>query len=281
MYNTAIFGEPAVARGEVVATTSMWLRRVPGDQRAIARLLCFPHAGAGASSFNSWRLVLPGWVELVKAQLPGREDRAESAPFTRIECLLPELFAHVESLLDRPIAIYGHSMGAIVAFELARELRRCGHTLPIGLFVSGRRAPHRPLRRVVMHALPEPALIKNLEKLCGMSPAILSRPKWWRHYMPTLRADLEVSDAYLCRDEPPLDCPLHAFLGDVDELIPREDWEAWSEQAAGEFSRSLLPSGHILSRDARDAVLSKIIDVVTEKLTRDRSGGAPSAPPCA
>src|SRR6185312_10761207 len=114
-------------------SSAAWLRPLPADTDPAVRLLCFAHAGGGASSFNGWRRALPDWVELVRVQLPGREDRKDGALYTRVEELVADLFPHVATILDRPLAVYGHSMGALVAFEVVRELRRTGHGLPLFL----------------------------------------------------------------------------------------------------------------------------------------------------
>lgn len=206
-------------------------------------------------------------------QLPGRADEPSQRPFTRIDDIMTALFPQVMGLLDRPIAIYGHSMGALVAFELTRELRRHGYAMPVALFVSGRRAPHKPLRNILLYNLPEPALVVQLRKLGGDASIFLNNARWRRHYLPTIRADLQLSDVYTYRDERPLECPLYAFVGEADDLMHREDWEAWSEQAGAEFCRWLLPGGHIFDRGAQAQLIAKIADILTAKLTR----GVPAA----
>lgn len=255
----------------VTAGSSAWLRRAAADSEPAVRLLCFPHAGGGASSFNGWRRALPDWVELVKAQLPGREDRKDTPAHTRMEELIPELFPHVEGLLDRPLVLYGHSMGALVAFEVARELRRRGHA-PCALFISGRRAPHRPLPPLnAMHDLPEQALVDRLLSLGGMLPELLGNRRWRDHFLPTIRADLHLSDVYTYRPEPGLAFPLHAFLGSDDNLVVREDWEKWEEVAAGEFTRGLLPGGHFFAKEAQSELITKLTAMIEDALAGDEA----------
>jgi medium-chain acyl-[acyl-carrier-protein] hydrolase len=246
-----------------VTPEDSWLRRSAAQTPAGIRLLCFPHAGAGASSFNGWSRYLPKHVELVKAQLPGREDNAGSRPFTEMEDLIPKLFLHIEPLLDRPLAIYGHSMGALVAFEIARELRRQGYAGPEALFISGRRAPQKPLRRVLLHRLSDPDLVAHLIKMGGTSARLLDSAKWRERYLPTMRADLQLSDIYSYREESPLSCPLYAFLGEKDNEMHREDWEAWSDQAAGAFRRTLLPGGHVFSLSQQAILVESIAGILT------------------
>jgi surfactin synthase thioesterase subunit len=111
----------------------------------------------------------------------------------------------------------------------------------------------------------------------GGKPSIfLNNARWRRHYLPTIRADLQLSDVYTYRDERPLECPLHAFVGEADDLMHREDWEAWSEQAGADFSRCLLPGGHIFDRNTQALLITRIAGILTATLTR----GVPGASRC-
>lgn len=252
--------------GRSAGTVASWIRHGPAPAHARLRLLCFPHAGAGASSFNGWIRYLPQHIELVRAQLPGREDNCAGGPFTCMDHLVPKLFGHLAPLFDRPLAIYGHSMGALVAFEVVREMRRQGLDPPIALFVSGRRAPHKPLRRTMLHRLSDADLVAHLSNMGGTSPALLSAAKWRERYLPTVRADLELSDIYQYRIEAPLQCPVHALLGEDDDEMHRVDWEAWSEQASGYFRRTLVPGGHVFSQAQQAVLVASISETLTELL---------------
>jgi medium-chain acyl-[acyl-carrier-protein] hydrolase len=248
---------------------SPWLRHAEGDVDPAVRLLCFPHAGGGASTFNSWRALLPGWLELVKVQLPGREDRRLSPPHQRMEALVGELFPHLQPLLDRPLVLYGHSMGAVIAFEVARALRRHGYPLPLALLISGRRAPHRPLPVTqVLHTLPEETLALRVGQLGGLPPELLGNRRWLSHYLPTIRADLCLSDDYEYSEEPLLACPIHTFIGEADTLVVREDWEAWSAHTAAEFTRRILAGGHFFSTTGRNELIAEVSKVAASKLGR-------------
>lgn len=258
-------------------TRSPWLRFSTGDSAPVVRLLCFPHAGGGASSFNGWRKALPGFIELVKAQLPGREDRREEAAHTRVDELIEELFPHVDAMLDRPLILYGHSVGSLIAFELSRELCRRGRASPLALIVSSRRAPHRSLRTEhLLHSLPDEVLAARVEDLGGIPPGMLEDAKWRGHFLPRIRADLCLSDTYSYRAGARLEHPLHAFIGELDNLVVREDWEAWSEHAGGEFSRRILPGGHFFSKEGQAELISDVLRIIMTALSKP---GALRAPP--
>jgi medium-chain acyl-[acyl-carrier-protein] hydrolase len=238
----------------------MWLRREPASRDAAVRLVCAGHAGSGASHFNSWQAHLPSWIELIKVQLPGREDRYRDEPLRRVEAAILPLLAELEPLLDRPLVIYGHSMGALIAFELTRTLRRRGLPPPLALFVSGRRAPQRPLVRTPLYQLPDDELIALLAELGGTPSQLIGSAKWLARFLPVIRADLEISDEYTYVAEPPLECPLHAFLGTADELIDRKDWESWSDQAGQRFTRELIPGGaHVFSGAPQRELVARIV----------------------
>jgi medium-chain acyl-[acyl-carrier-protein] hydrolase len=242
-----------------------WLRHAVAGQPRV-RLLCIGHAGGGASSFNGWRRVLPEWIELLKVQLPGREDRRDCQPIADIRQIVPSLFRDIEKLGALPIALYGHSMGAIVSFEVVRAMRR-RELEPLLLAISGRRAPHRllPPGRA-MHDLPNGALVDRLVALGGFSQPLLHNPRWRDYYLPIIRADLSVSDAYTYHPEPPLSCPVRAFLGVNDNLVVRPDWEAWNETTSGDFARYLLPGGHFFSKEGQGQLISTLVSAIVETL---------------
>jgi surfactin synthase thioesterase subunit len=187
---------------------------------------------------------MPPWLELIRVQLPGREDNA-SPPVRRMDDLIPQLMDDVLPLLDKPLAVYGHCLGSLIGFELARALRRrCERDMLVGLFVSGRRAPQKK-GGVVLHDLPEPALLRELEAMGALSP-LLTNERWRRYYLETIRADMSITDTYMYRDEPALDCPLHLFVGEDD---PRREVEGWPEQTNCDYRSFMLSGGHFFSKE--------------------------------
>jgi medium-chain acyl-[acyl-carrier-protein] hydrolase len=151
-------------------------------------------------------------------------------------------------------------MGAILAFEVARELRRQGAPLPARLFVSGRRAPHLPLSRAPLYALDEPGLLAYLREMGGVDGRLLGRAAWSAAYLPTLRADLHVSDAYVYRPESPLPVPIYAFRGCQDGSVSVHEAMGWSRHTCAGFVFRLLPGRHFFDREGHAALLRVIAD---------------------
>lgn len=257
-----------------MTTAPSWLRPSPARHAPRARLVCFAHAGGGASSFSAWPRALGDDVELVRVQLPTRADHVARRSSTRLGEIVRELSRQVRQLPSLPCAFYGHSLGAIVAFDLARELR--GHGVaPARLFVSGRRAPHLPLSHAPLHALDEPALLAYLGEMGGVDARLLDRPGWAATYLPTLRADLEVSDAYVYRPEPPLDVPIHAFRGDHDPSVSLDEIMGWRRHTAADFVFRPLTGRHFFDQHGRDALQRAI---AAEMLTLPETVAVGTAP---
>jgi medium-chain acyl-[acyl-carrier-protein] hydrolase len=218
------------------------------------RLFCFPYAGGGTSLFRPWVGGLPPGVELCAVQLPGREARLAEAPYDRVGPLVDALGEGLERLCQGPFVFFGHSMGALVAFELVRWRRARGLPPPLHLFVSGRAAPQVPrVRR--FHELPDSAFLDRLRHLNGTPQEVLGDGALMRRLLPLLRADFAVNDAYEHRPEPPLDCPITAFGGLDDLDVGWEDLEAWREQTCGAFGLRLFPGSHFFLHEAREELL--------------------------
>jgi medium-chain acyl-[acyl-carrier-protein] hydrolase len=243
---------------------SPWLPYMQPDPEASLRLFCFPYAGGSALIYRSWSQKLPPGVEVCPVQLPGRGNRLKEPPFRSLAALVPALAGALRPYLDRPFAFFGHSMGALISLELARELRRDARPAPEQLFVSGRSAPQLGKRGVTLYDLPEPELIEELRRLNGTPHEVLEHPELMELMLPLLRADFAVCDTYRYADEPPLDCPVAAFGGLGDANVPRADLEAWAAQTAGDFSLRMLPGDHFFLHENESTLLL----VLTHELQR-------------
>jgi medium-chain acyl-[acyl-carrier-protein] hydrolase len=230
------------------------------NPRARLRMFCFPHAGGGASTYRGWSASLPHDLEVCPVQPPGREGRLREAAFTELKPMVPVLADALQPYMDLPFVFFGHSLGSLAAFELARELRRRGRAQPLHLFVSGRCAPHLPPRDEPIHALPEPEFIEKLRELNGTPEEVLGHEELMKLLIPILRADFSVHETYQYVEEEPLDMGISAFggLGDVD--VRREDVEGWRQHTRGRFRLRMLPGDHffINNSGSRDLLLESV-----------------------
>ena len=236
-------------------STDRWIVRPRPSPRARLRLFCLPHAGAGASVFRGWADALPPEVEVCPVQLPGRENRVAEPAFDRLPPLVEALADAVEPLLSLPFALFGHSNGALIGFELARTLRARGRPGPVHLFASGRRAPDLPADRPSIHHLPEPEFLADLQELGGIPPQVLEHPELLAVLLPTLRADVAIHETYEFPEQAPLACPLTAYGGLSDLKVSREQLQGWGRHTAGPFVMRLFPGGHFYLQEQRAELL--------------------------
>ena len=239
----------------VASTASQWVVRAKANAEARLRLFCFPHAGGSAFTFRNWSDFLPKRVEICAVQLPGRGSRIHEPPLTKISALVPILARAIIGYEDIPMVFFGHSMGAIIAFELARYLRKARNVNLVHLFVSGRRAPQIPLDEPMTHNLPEPEFLETLRTLNGTPKEVFENPELLELMIPVLRADFAVCQTYDYAHEPPLDCPITAFGGLRDSEVTREQLEAWRRQTAASFSLRMLPGDHFFINSAQPLLL--------------------------
>ncbi|MEU9474376.1 alpha/beta fold hydrolase [Streptomyces sp. NPDC048191] len=222
---------------------SRWLPFGTAPDAAV-RLLCLPHAGAGAAVYRSWGTGATGGVAVCPVQPPGREKRRrEPALVSATELarlLAPEIIADVPP----PYALLGHSTGALVAFELCREIRRLGGTAPVHLFVSGRPAPQLPMRRTRLSGLSVTELAEVLRRLGGTPPEVLENQALLASIHPLLVADFKVNEEYTYRPESPLGIPLTVFAATRDAGTSLDEAAAWETQTDGGFRMLTLDGGH-------------------------------------
>jgi medium-chain acyl-[acyl-carrier-protein] hydrolase len=233
-----------MSRSTTAAAFDSWIPFHKPGPEARLRLFCFPYAGAGALIFRNWSDGLPADVEVCPVQLPGRGTRLMEHPFTQLSPLVETLAQALVPLLDRPFAFFGHSLGALVSFELARRVRRRYGVHPVRLFVSAGRAPQIPHRAPPIHTLPEKEFLAELRRLNGTPSEILNHEELMEIMLPLLRADFALYETYVYSTEPPLNCPISAFGGLQDRRVNDTDLEAWRAQTSVSFSLRMFPGDH-------------------------------------
>lgn len=223
-------------------------------------LYCFPYGGAGASAYRGWGEELPAWIDVRPIQFPGRENRFREPLYTRLEPLVAEMAGRVET--GEPYALFGHSLGALVAFELVRTLRREGRPAPLLLVLSGFGAPHTLRDRPrVAHLAPD-AFWEVVAAHYDVTPEVMAEPLLRELAYPVLRADLEIVETYVYRPEPPLDLPLVAWGGVGDPEETEEQVAAWKEYSRQPVEVRTFPGGHFFVNSSRPAVLAALAAAV-------------------
>lgn len=243
----------------------LWLPVLRSVPRPRLRLFCFPYAGGSAAAYSRWPDRLPATVDVRPVQLPGRWNRIREAPLTRFDELIRALQDVLPPHLDCPFALYGHSMGALLAFETARWLRECRLPQPLHLFVSGRRAPQIPDDDLPAPDLDHDAFLERLGELNGTPGEVLRQPELMTLLLPTIRADFAVCRSYSYVPGPSLECPLTVFGGANDKESAEGRLEAWRMHTTGPSTVYTLPGDHFFIHSA-EALLLKALSAPVDGL---------------
>lgn len=234
------------------------------DEGAELRLFCIPHAGGGVQSYLDWDREIQSPISVCPVHLPGRGKRLVEPAYTCMEELVEGLVYAIGSKLEKPFALFGHSMGALVAFELTRALRRRFGVEPEWLFVSSYRAPHVVTGDEPIYALPDSAFIDAVKSYDGLPRELLVNSELMEIVLPTLRADFEICDRYSCVDDAPLKSPIAAFGGLHDPKVKLDLLAAWCDHTCGEFTVSLLDGGHFYHQTQKRQLIRRM-EVLLEK----------------
>ncbi|GAA2157669.1 alpha/beta fold hydrolase [Kitasatospora kazusensis] len=240
-----------------------WIRRFHPKPDTAVRLVCFPHAGGSASFFHPLSGLLGAEVEVLAVQYPGRQDRRLEPAVEDIGELADEVTEALRPWTDQPMAFFGHSMGALVAFETIRRLQRQGLRAPVAFFASGRRAPSRH-RAEGFHTLDDHALVAQIRALNGTDRRLLDDRETLRLILPTLRSDYRAAETYQCPPDAVLGLPVTALVGDRDPRVTLEEAHAWREHTTGPFDIRVFPGGgHFYLTDARADLALLLADRLT------------------
>jgi medium-chain acyl-[acyl-carrier-protein] hydrolase len=222
------------------------------------RLFCFPYAGAPAAIFREWAEKLNPGIELWAAEYPGHGTRRFEAPSNRIPLLAEALVADLRKELAGPFAFFGHSMGALVAFEILRQLAAQSGPEPVCFFISACRPPWDRKPRKTIHDLPEPEFVRALRVLGGTPEEILTNRELAQLFLPVLRADFEAVQTYEPGSDVKLPCPLFLYGGLNDAEVSREDLGRWSTVASGLSPIRMFPGQHFFFHSAGENLLQTL-----------------------
>jgi surfactin synthase thioesterase subunit len=225
-----------------------WLAPVTPRPSAGLRLLGIPHCGGGAALFRAWPAALPEWIEVWAAHLPGRDERRDDPASHDLAAVADALTEAAASLPLRPLALFGHSLGGLIAFEVARRLQARG-TPAAALIVSACAAPQAAPAAGPIHQLADGAFLEAVAAFGGLPPEIVADPEMRAEIVPVLRADFMMCETYRYEPGERLRLPLAVFGGLQDRAVPRSALEGWREQGSGRFALTLLPGDHFYLRE--------------------------------
>ena len=249
------------SRPEAAAVT--WLERWCPRPSARLQLLCLPCAGGSAAAYRGWAAALPDQVELLAAELPGHGRRQCEPALTSMDDLVSGLLTALATQLRRPLAIFGHSMGALIGLELARAIRRQHGQAPAALLVSASDSPALPAGATAVGGaapleLPDADWRRTLRELGGVDSGTLADDAVMDLLMSALRGDLALLDRYRHRAEQPLGCAVRVYAGDRDESVTEAGLAAWRQESPRDFRLSRLPGGHFFQRESEQLFLGRL-----------------------
>lgn len=242
----------------------LWFNSLVKRKNPSIRLFCFPYAGGGSVVFREWYNKLPPEIEMYVAQLPGRESRFSEELPNSIDGILHYLKRDIQPYIHEPFAFFGHSMGALIAYELSRTLMKEQNKQPLRLFVSGKSAPHLKSNRPPLYNLPKNEFIKELTNFNGTPKEIINNEEVMSYFEPKLRRDFEVCDTYKYINNGLLSCPITIYGGIDDDMVSNNELEAWGDLTKNYYKVHLFKGDHFFIYNN----LSFIIDSIKEYVTK-------------
>ncbi|MGI8331419.1 thioesterase II family protein [Actinomadura scrupuli] len=239
--------------------TETWIRHYHQAADGAVRLLCFPHAGGSASFYFPVSAQLSPAVGVGAVQYPGRQDRRAEGNIDNIPDLADAIFHAVRRLDERPLAFFGHSMGAVLAYEVALRLEQDGAAPLVRLVVSGRRAPSRH-RTTLVHQQDDQGIIAELRRLSGTQSDLLGDPETVEMILPAIRNDYRAIETYRPVPGRSLSCPVVAYVGDQDPQVTIDEAKSWADHTTGPFDLRVFPGGHFYLIDRSKEIIQTLRD---------------------
>ncbi|WP_435593648.1 thioesterase II family protein [Nocardia sp. bgisy118] len=241
-----------------LASGNPWLRNLFPTAKNDARLICFPHAGGAASYYIPMAKALESVVDVTAIQYPGRQDRRSECPVGDIGTLADRIVEVLDAIQDEsPVAFFGHSMGAVVAFEVARRLEHLRANTPVVLFASGRRAPGIQ-RQEAVHKYGNDGLVAEIRALGGTNSSMFDDDELIRMILPAVRADYRAIESYVCAPEAVIACPIVAVRGIDDPRVSLSDAQAWGNHTTSKFGLHTMPGNHFYINGQLDGLTALV-----------------------
>jgi surfactin synthase thioesterase subunit len=238
-----------VTRSFAPNSDGVWFEHLSRAKAPSVRVFCFPYAGGAAEIYRGWQRWFPEQVDICLVHLPGRGKRISEQALNQLSSLVNEVADRMRLESDTPYALYGHSMGALVSFELSRELRRRHSAGPQHLFVSGHCAPQWPRNEPAICNLPDDQFVAELKRFNGTPGEVLDNREFIQLFIGALRADFQIVETYEYRSGEPLSCPITVYGGLQDEHVPKESCLAWQEQTSASCKVRMFKGDHFFIRD--------------------------------
>jgi surfactin synthase thioesterase subunit len=236
-----------------VLAADLWCRRYRPASNATARLVCLPHAGGSAPFFLPVAAALSPGVDVVAIQYPGRQDRRGERPLADMGALADSIYAVLCGEPKLPLTVFGHSLGAIVGFEVIRRLEAAGQ-YPARLFASGRRAPSTFRESETVHLRDDDGILAEVRRLNGTASAVLSDDELMRAALPALRADYRIAETYRCAPSDTVRCPVTVLTGDSDPKTTLDEAKGWGQHTTATLDLRVFPGGHFFLTQHADTV---------------------------
>jgi medium-chain acyl-[acyl-carrier-protein] hydrolase len=245
-----IVTESESSDGLVDGSNRLWFESLSSIKGQSLRLFCFPYAGGSAHVFRNWQRPFLPYVGLCLVHLPGRGTRIAERPFTRLKLLVQNVADVIMREPQRPYVLYGHSLGALISFELTRELRHRRFIPPMWLFLSGCGAPNIPSREAPIFDLPEETFIAEVRKFNGTPQEMFDDQELRKIFVPVLRADCEMVGTYEYDPQEPLSCPITLYGGLHDQHVSINNLRAWKEHTSASCTVRMFPGDHFFINNA-------------------------------
>ena len=238
---------------------NLWIQCRKPNPAASARLICLPYAGGNASIYQNWPRLLTEEIEVLAVQLPGRGSRLLESRYTDVSQLIPAILQEIAPYADKPILLFGHSMGALLSLELAHQLEELQPGVLQHVFVSAYRAVHLPSRRnQSRHLLPDHEFKELLRRLNGTPEELLDNQELMDMILPIMRADMQLCDTYLYQDRGPLPCGITVFGGRMDQEVSEAQLVAWKDHTNKDFKLHMLPGDHFFIHSQEEALIGLV-----------------------